>query len=285
MRFARRPFFHQAIFYSDALNLLYLNNPKVACSTIKKSIWSKTNQINGVDSNETNMGALYKSPIRPSMPLSDELCLKIAFAKKMTVVRNPYSRALSAYLDKIHGDNRDPGVWPVFAKQHGLAVEDQITFLDFLRLLKNSDVQLLDPHFAPQTLTTLVPFVKFDLVGRLENMEKFESDFRTLGVEISDFKPHRTNALEKLEQYYGDEEQAIVQKVYAHDFVNFNYDIDIEQNAPISDYKNVCDDASVFYNFTLIMNDNLDRIRQPVLKAEQEYALRFQDEDNLVAKS
>lgn len=149
-----------------------------------------------------------------------------------TIVRNPYTRILSAYLDKIQKPKRAPKFRPPLG--FGLPDVEDVSFCDFLRRLSEKSVDELDPHFQPQWLILdLHKSVTYDYIGRFESLE---SDLQALLRHIGDEKyngsnrvsrrPHATHAGDKLRQYYGEEEQALVAHIYDDDFKYFGYGFD-----------------------------------------------------------
>src|SRR5690625_2056012 len=104
--------------YKSDYNLGYLNNPKVACGTIKNSM------LGGGDIN------VHK---RSSFDALDS----IEGVEIFSVVRNPFSRALSGYLQKFTG-NKELAIWQDFAKRFDLDVDGEISFRKFLECLSAS---------------------------------------------------------------------------------------------------------------------------------------------------
>jgi tetratricopeptide (TPR) repeat protein len=152
-----------------------------------------------------------------------------------TVVRNPYTRILSAYLDKIQKSYHAPKFRPPLG--FGLPDVEEVTFGDFLRRIREIPIREINPHFQPQWLIlSLNKSITYDFIGRFENLE---SDLQALLRHIGDEKfngsnrvsrrPHATHASEKLRQYYGIEEQALVSEIYEDDFkyLGYGYDWDL----------------------------------------------------------
>ena len=143
---------------------------------------------------------------------------------KFTFVRNPYSRTLSGYLDKIVRNKLHPK--PLLARTSARPP----SFRDFCDYL--ADGGLCDQHhWAPQTRLLLIPAAHFDLVGKLED---FEHDFslvraRLLGedlqFEVRNHDPHRTDSDKKLNEHYDDHTREIVARLYRDDFLELGYPI------------------------------------------------------------
>lgn len=149
-----------------------------------------------------------------------------------TIVRNPYTRILSAYLDKIQKPARAPKFRPPLG--FGLPDVEDVTFGDFLRRLREIPLDDINPHFQPQWLILgLHEAITYDYVGRFENLEddlqsllRYIGDDKFNGNNKVSRRPHATHAGEKLRQYYGKEEQALVSEIYEDDFKYLGYGYD-----------------------------------------------------------
>jgi hypothetical protein len=143
-----------------------------------------------------------------------------------TVVRNPYSRLVSSFLDKIARGKRSGQVLLALDKPAGA----DIGFLEFCRYLQRGGVDD-DPHWYRQV--DLIPCgpAMLNTFGRTENLGEDLSEIlrRINGVapkELTSWAPHQTGANSKLAQFYCDESLRIVREVYAEDFSAFGYSTD-----------------------------------------------------------
>ncbi|MBZ2190368.1 sulfotransferase family protein [Alcanivorax sp. JB21] len=139
---------------------------------------------------------------------------------RFTVVRNPYSRVLSAYLDKMA---RFPERNTSYA-----------TFDAFVERLSQDPAYLLsNAHWAPQTALMLIPVEDFDFIGKVESLDQ---DLATITAKIhgkatplatADAGPPSTGASKKLRQYYhNDALIAAVRDIYQADFSRLTYPTD-----------------------------------------------------------
>ena len=92
-----------AVRHHGSLGFTYLNNPKSGCGHIKAAMWAQIDKNNGTRTLE-----LYGPHSRASSPFVKSLFdtggydfAHFAETPFFTVVRNPFSRALSGYLSKI----------------------------------------------------------------------------------------------------------------------------------------------------------------------------------------
>ncbi|MEM9498565.1 MAG: sulfotransferase family protein [Pseudomonadota bacterium] len=156
---------------------------------------------------------------------------------KWTLVRNPFSRALSGYLDKVVrnepqflnikrqiAQNRDT---PLDSVDHST-----VTFEEFcLALCAFEKPMQFDPHWRPQYLHTCSDILPYTYTGRLETLHRSEEEIaRLLGLQKMDFtkgRDHATGADGKIEEYYSDHSADLIRKVYNLDFEKFGYSRDL----------------------------------------------------------
>lgn len=163
---------------------------------------------------------------RPSELTRDQARELKNSAFKFVFVRNPFSRTLSAYLDKVHAArHRRYGIW---AKQQGW--ETTPTFLEFCRFLADGGLRE-DPHWAPQVDCLLLQPEHLDFVGRFEWLDDDLSHVthRVFGETVPAITragPPSTGARDKLADHYCSEARAIVRTHFAVDFEMLGYDAD-----------------------------------------------------------
>lgn len=196
---------------------LFFNRvPKAGNSSIVANIYQLKHGSVGISA---SMKRQFRTP--SSLNPADLKHFKDYF--KFTFVRNPYARVLSAYLDKVV--SKDLSRLPNCVKKNGTYIE----FPEFCAYLEKSG--LYDNiHWAPQTSILLLPVSEFHFIGKLENIEndmhyvmgKITGDSQSL--QISDHRPHRTNANEKIMRYYDDYTADIIMRLYKDDFETFGYD-------------------------------------------------------------
>ena len=118
--------------YVDLKNILhhpdksitYISNPKAACSTIKNSL------LGGCTGN------VHRA--------IEEICEypNDSNHEIITITRNPYSRAISCYKNKIGWGKETTGnVWLPFARAFGFNAHAKPTFLEFLKALSSTKNQ------------------------------------------------------------------------------------------------------------------------------------------------
>lgn len=146
---------------------------------------------------------------------------------KFTVVRNPYTRTLSAYLDKIIRLEK-----PI--KQ--ISRTRLPTFGEFCDYLENGGLHE-NIHWAPQTSIILLPVEKFDYIARIENMDRdlpfilgklkdltgrtTPADFAPGGSRSSAYRAPKAD--DKVDSHYDARTTEIVTRLFAEDFRLLGY--------------------------------------------------------------
>ena len=145
---------------------------------------------------------------------------------KFTLVRNPYTRTLSAYLDKVARNK-------VVPQRLARATRGQPpSFLDFCLYLE--DGGLNDAvHWSPQTSQLVLPVASLDKICKLE---RFDEDMqyvlahiggeRFQEFQLGKYDTHRTDSDQKRREYYCDRSREIVARLMADDFRLLGYSPD-----------------------------------------------------------
>jgi len=211
---------------------IFVETPKVACSSIKLTLQRLELEMN--DLRFDNFKDVHIRNFSPLLQLSQipkfEVYLKNKDFFKFCFVRNPYSRLLSCYLDKISTTKslKEKQIILQAMGKEDYEPEYQVSFKDFVGVIENQSLLEMDYHWRPQTYLTCQSTIKYDFVGRIEN---FENDFDLVGEKISpDFKKyyskelrHQTDANKLLNEYYDQDLFRRVYDLYKVDFDNFSY--------------------------------------------------------------
>jgi hypothetical protein len=226
-------FINRTIHYVPGTGLVYLNNPKVACSSMKKSMWLMGDRFKGTTTFTGNPHNRLYSPfcknLRELAPHLDDFLSATFF----TVVRNPYVRLLSAYLDKVAKKPRDAAVWRNLAGKLRYTQHERPCFSEFLSRVVECDPWEMDRHFAPQRVNILLGYITPDFVGHIEDMDGVLEFFSRHDLPLERHTPHRTNAAESVAAFYGRAELQMACSYYAEDFEMFGYSNDPRDLAPV----------------------------------------------------
>lgn len=217
---------NDAIRANKAANIVYLNNPKVGCSTIKLNLWTILSPGNPPEGRDVHniKGSPFETDIRAVR--------WAAHANIFTFVRNPFVRVVSAYLDKV-GGSRKNSAWVTFAERYKLDQFAPLPFDEFIRLISEDAPEDLDRHWRPQHLNILYPFVMPNALGKLERMDselpEILNTFLGVRPEMKRRDGHATSARESFKDYYTSTETADrVRALYAKDFAYFGYSTDLD---------------------------------------------------------
>lgn len=209
---------------------VYVETPKVGCSTIKLTL--QRLELQDEDFHHEPLADAHKrqfSPLIGPAQVGDlPKFLSRSDITRFCFVRNPYARLLSCYLDKIAGNASQKGQ---ILRQLGYdpySLQIDISFEQFVSAVEAQPISVMDPHWRIQYYQTFHDTIAYDFVGRFE---AFDADLRHIGRRISpDFDRyyktedrHRTAAAVNLESYYSDALQRRVYSIYRKDFEAFAY--------------------------------------------------------------
>lgn len=158
----------------------------------------------------------------------------------LSLVRNPYSRLLSGYLDKM-------SYGKLLTQQQ---IKDKLalfnlrefpdSFAAFVQQVTEQSDQQANLHWQSQSYILCFDFIRYGLIGHFEQLDQFYQQLteRLLGsqqteIVVSESKiAHKTSASSRLDEFYNAELAELVYKRYRQDFDNFGYDKDINQIFP-----------------------------------------------------
>lgn len=145
--------------------LLYVANQKAACSTVKFVLHRlySPHASSDLEMVHDKSASPLLSPNDIGMGrFLDELNGGAYFI--FTVVRDPYARLLSGFRNKI--------ARPSLQRQRVVAkiARNDPTLRDFVDFLASSKPPAMNPHWRPQWINTFVKHIRYDLIGRTENL-------------------------------------------------------------------------------------------------------------------
>lgn len=206
--------------YGSERNFFYNRVPKVANSSIITALAtaSSVGRLTAVESKSFF--------INPSEMNSWQVEKLIGGGFKFVFVRNPYTRILSAYLDKIVR-RKYFSIEGKLAKSTLHSKTRTPTFGEFCTYLECEGLYA-NAHWAPQKDLLLLPVDLFDYIGRFENLASDISAVMSRIYSYGNFDltqkgPPQTNAGALLEKYYTCAQLDRVAMLYASDFELFGY--------------------------------------------------------------
>jgi len=219
-------FIDRRVVLSKNFRYFYLHLPKSASSSIISNLY-----YGEFGAWPTKKQPKDLSQMRFSKLSQEELEEVLASYFVFTLVRNPYTRLASAYLDKVANPHRSP-IGPEWERRRRLAQylgkkpTDEISFTTFLDFLEFGDGVHGDSHWAPQSALLGLPVTRFGFIGALETIDA-DLPFimqRIFGKAVAAKKvaPHATDA-GRFAAALTDRERERIYRLYEADFDNFGY--------------------------------------------------------------
>jgi hypothetical protein len=211
-------------------SFLYFETPKVACSSIKRTL-----QILELAQGEALADDVHEKAASPLKgALSSGLSYHDIFESprlfRFTFVRNPYCRILSCYLDKIVTDE---ATRPIHYRDLRISHQSAVSFEEFLLGVEHIDDSRRNPHWKSQAGLINDRRVHYHYIGRFEHLRRdLGYALQLIGVEegeaaIQEMSPHRTDALARVREFFGKTEIALVQRIYKLDFLRYGYSFEL----------------------------------------------------------
>jgi hypothetical protein len=207
----RRPVWAR-LYCSNEHRFVYFRIPKAANSTISMSLAACMEAAGpGAPAMRKKTGAQF---------LTSGIVWPEQFGRYLTFtfVRNPFSRTLSAYFDKVSTAK--------VSFRRALGIDSRpLSFREFLERLDAGYLHA-NIHWAPQTSIILIEPARLDFIGRVETID---DDLPKLLHRIFGPGDHRvipvlhnaTGASGRLSEAYTKAEVRLVRKLYAADFTAF----------------------------------------------------------------
>lgn len=227
--------FDYSINISLQYNYLFTETPKSACSTIK-TILQKM-ELGNPDFYRDDFEEIHDrdfSPLlKPSQLGSLDFFLKGNRLYKFCFSRNPYTRLLSAYIDKIKSNKPEKRFILQALGRDSNQLEQDIIFEDFVYAISRQEIIEMNPHWRIQYYQTFQENISYDFIGKIENFsEDIKIVLKTINPNYQQFmtteKRHATNANQLLKTYFTPSLVKLVQQIYEKDFIFFGYDFDME---------------------------------------------------------
>ncbi|MEM9740215.1 MAG: sulfotransferase family 2 domain-containing protein [Pseudomonadota bacterium] len=226
--------FDRAVIISLKHKFVYFRVPKAANSSVKHYIYTQETIFDGKTIKDSLIHDVHYGPVvRPSMiGLDSDMLTEIMTSPdwyRFTVVRNPYSRILSAYLDRYHqnGSDLNKAVNAVRVKDGEDGVANLAVFSEFVRIVERDERVGRDMHVVAQHCENFASEIAMDIL-RQETLQADMDQFakRIYGkdrADIGEKSPSKTSASDKVLKYFDEETLAAANRMYARDFDLFEY--------------------------------------------------------------
>lgn len=241
------------ICWTPQIPIMYINNPKAGCSTIKHSL--KLAQAEEYIRTERKFERIEDPHVRDDCLRTRGLRVSEAGQRFLIAcVRNPYTRALSGYLDKLQGWGQN------YHRKHRLY--RATSFEDFLVDVAKRQPKTVDDHFRPQHINLCFPDITYDAIFYLEDLSPLSWFLSQLSPNfcLETYAPHARSAASKLRNHYSNRVIQLVQGIYDEDFSYFSYsrsldDAVIAPGAFIAGRRVVSNGEEISYMLSRPQND------------------------------
>lgn len=216
--------------YSSFVNLaqryMYFEVPKAACTSMKQLLrrLEAAPPIRlfsaGLRESRRDMfvHARENVPLPSLIELDDREQREVLEAPdflRMTVVRNPYTRLMSAWRNKVM--LCEPGYERVYLAVRGRLPEtgrkQLVSFAEFVEYLAGEDLTAGDSHWRQQTAHAFMAALQFNLTGKTERMQDLLGRFaRHLGMAET---PRLAESNTSIAAAFSPYDEALATKVYA----------------------------------------------------------------------
>ena len=241
-------------FVSLQHKILYTETPKAACTTIKHLL----RELSHAPPLKYEIGPLHESRrdmfihIRSNVPLPSLVDLDSDTQKQVLtdptffrfcIVRNPYSRVISAWKNKIV--QCEPGYELIYERLAGspppLEAKSIPSLAAFLHFLKTEqDLDNCNPHWQRQLTHVLHSAIPYTHIGKLETLsETLSKLYSHLGTAVFQETPNKNRSagdsrFNCLTQSTAD----IIYQMYKGDFTTFEYAADSWHSYALTNTQN-----------------------------------------------
>jgi hypothetical protein len=227
--------YRSQIIVNEEQGFLYSPIPKAAC-TAWKAVLAGPNRPADIKKLHRNYpGFTFLSSL--SQERFEEIKDRLF---KFVFVRDPYSRLLAAFKNKLENASIRPKHDPFWVGYGahlknvvlaaGLAENSgaDLTFREFVRLVHRMKPATMNQHWHSQALLALVDEIEYDFIGHFERLADDRVVVLTrLGLQWfptrADVQHQSTNASELIDVYYDAELREMVREKYDVDFRTFEY--------------------------------------------------------------
>ncbi|MCO7227699.1 sulfotransferase family protein [Halomonas sp. CnH100-B] len=204
---------------------------KAANSTVKHFLYGAESK--GTKLKYDNVHDRRASPLLSPFQLPEKILAGVMSGKdsfNFTFVRNPYSRLLSCYLDRIVPKQSAP--YRELIRYLNKEIGYDFSFDEFVKAIcLQSDFEQ-NNHWRVQYTDVMYEYVNYNFIGK---QESFSEDMRCVWnniypkLPVPDFgsknlSPSKTNSSQRVSEYWTDELRSLVSLRYKKDFKTFGYD-------------------------------------------------------------
>ena len=210
-------------YYFNAKHILSKDNmpfnfifvPKNACTSIKASLLHAFANLD-INNVRRRTHALADSHLKESIDYNKQF---------VALVRNPYSRFISAFADKCRPEG-DMVAWKALCNRYGFDIGKPISMVQLLDALISDEPNMINPHFRPQSNILCASAISPCRLFFMERFSEFSSFLREQGIELLKRAPHATKARAPKPHELDDDIISKIIHLYVNDFSLYQYSVD-----------------------------------------------------------
>ncbi len=153
----------------------YINIPKAGCTIVKKMLQALCglpvpSGVNPIHSrtNDTFVKSLCDYDLKDQLYL-----LNSNDVNRICITRNPYTRMLSGYWNKVAGPKKYSNIEEAIFLHLGIDYSDRTpSFAEFVQFVMESSDEQLDIHFRSQSSICHFDRVSYNLIGHFETLQE-----------------------------------------------------------------------------------------------------------------
>uniref|UniRef100_A0A7S1YD35 Carbohydrate sulfotransferase n=1 Tax=Sexangularia sp. CB-2014 TaxID=1486929 RepID=A0A7S1YD35_9EUKA len=220
------------IIVDHSARLLFCFVPKNACTQFKQILYKDALGLAelppALARNADQIHYVDDLPLLSSLSLAERRRVLSSYHRAM-FVRNPYSRLLSCYRDKVVSYTKKTGTVMQFVREFGLSNMTFDEFVEAVTVGSDPARTMWEEHLTPQAMLCDIDTFRPTFVGRFEHLaEDANKLFALVNITArmtSGAAWHATNATSQdmLDAYADPATRALVQQHYARDFKEFRY--------------------------------------------------------------
>ena len=218
----------------------YVEVPKAGCGTMKATLGGleaarmnpgMVQRVQEAPHNRLNATPFVK-PFQLPPDLLEDVLTGPAY-RRFTVVRDPASRVLSGYIEKIgQGLKQSQPIVEALEERTGHPVRaEDVSLEQFLDVVGAQDSRDQDPHWRRQADHLGLGLVPYDAVIHLEDLDASWGRIGELtgipDLQEEYFCRNSTGARSRMDDYYTSDLLARVAEIYARDYVELDYPLPV----------------------------------------------------------
>jgi len=221
-----------AVHISLRFKYIYTITPKCACSTLRLALRRLELDERHADNVEMKLihSREYSPTLTPRQVSSFKALVERSDFFKFCVVKDPYVRLLSSYLDRIERNKPEKASVLSALGYEGMPIDTPISFDQFVRFVCSQSIECMNPHWRVQYYQSLQGGIKYDFVGKVETFTRVIQALESnVSASIRSYLPARplnqTLARDRLQEFYTHDLVRLVNSTFEIDFKTFGYEM------------------------------------------------------------